>query len=303
MAKVGIDLGHGENTWEKTGGKGVKTNLTPEGRMEEHWFNAAVGLYSKEILERHNVEVVMAQKPYQDEVPLRTRTNYYNAQKCDLIVSDHANAGNSKANGFCVFYWYNSKEAKRLAEIILKHSKELPLKQFGTGVIASVPKTWTDFHICREPNMISPLIEWAFMTNKDDLKHLVDEDFRKKCGEIQAKAILEYLKIPYIQPMAAPPPREMCPKWDGVPMNRGQIGRLNILKPINLWKRNEDDKLEFVRILQPNSTFRVYGYDELHGGQYSVGGGYYVTKMEGYVHYQTPSKRTLEQAKVYFKNK
>jgi hypothetical protein len=56
-----------------------------------------------------------------------------------------------------------------------------------------------------------------------------------------------------------------------------------INKPINLWKRNSDNSLEFSRILYPGSKYRVYGYDSLYGGQYNVGGGYYITNMPAHI--------------------
>lgn len=69
------------------------------------------------------------------------------------------------------------------------------------------------------------------------------------------------------------------------PTTPNPLGELTTLKPINLWKRN-GDKLEFERILPANATYKVYGYDEKHGGQYNVGGGYFVTNMDGYVKYK-----------------
>lgn len=198
MATVGMDIGHSESTWELKGSKGIRTSLHPSGRFEEHWFNAEVSLIAKAILERHGVKVVMAQKPNDNvEVSLRARTDFYDAHNCDLIVSNHANAGVKTADGFCVFYWHNSADAKRFAQIILRHSKSLPIDQFGTGIIASVPNTWTDFHMCREPKAISPLIEWGFFTNENDLKLILSPEFRKQCGEVEAKAILEYFEIEY----------------------------------------------------------------------------------------------------------
>jgi N-acetylmuramoyl-L-alanine amidase len=84
--------------------------------------------------------------------------------------------------------------------------------------------------------------------------------------------------------------------WEGKELRSGQIGRITILKPINLWKRN-GNQLEMVRILQPGEVYRVYSYDEHHGGQYGVGGGLYVTNMPGYIKYETPSKAKLDLAR------
>lgn len=88
--------------------------------------------------------------------------------------------------------------------------------------------------------------------------------------------------------------------WDDVELKRGQIGRITILEPINLWKRDAKDKLTMARILQPGEVYRVYGYDEKHGGQYAVGSGYWITKMAGYIKYETPSKSLLAKAKQFY---
>ncbi len=82
--------------------------------------------------------------------------------------------------------------------------------------------------------------------------------------------------------------------WDGLLMVKGQIGKIKVIKPINLWKR-VGDKLVYERVLKPGEQYRVYRYDNLFGGQYGLGGGYYITKMAGYVDYRTPSKRKLAE--------
>jgi N-acetyl-anhydromuramyl-L-alanine amidase AmpD len=91
------------------------------------------------------------------------------------------------------------------------------------------------------------------------------------------------------------------PLWDDTEMKKGQIGKLTILKSINLWSDNTEGKLEMVRVLQPNEVYRVYGYRDDYGGQYNLGGGMWVTKIEGFIKYETPSKKVLEQAKIYYK--
>jgi len=91
-------------------------------------------------------------------------------------------------------------------------------------------------------------------------------------------------------------PEEQLPTqkvyWDGLLMKKGQIGKVEIVKPINLWKRN-GDKLEFVRVLNAGEQYRVYKFDTKYGGQYGLGDDHYVTKMVGYLNYKTPSKAKL----------
>jgi hypothetical protein len=81
--------------------------------------------------------------------------------------------------------------------------------------------------------------------------------------------------------------------WEGMKLVKGQIGKLEIVKPINLWKR-ENGKLQFVRVLKPGEQYRVYSYDSAFGGQYGVGGNYYITNMKGYIIYKTPPKEKLK---------
>lgn len=87
--------------------------------------------------------------------------------------------------------------------------------------------------------------------------------------------------------------------WDGLLMVKGQVGKIKVIKPINLWKR-DGNKLVFERVLKPGEQYRVYRYDNLFGGQYGLGGGYYITKMAGYVDYRTPSKKKLAELEAAY---
>lgn len=82
--------------------------------------------------------------------------------------------------------------------------------------------------------------------------------------------------------------------WDGLVLKQGQVGRVTVQKPINLWKKADNGKLQFVRILNPGEVYRVYGYSTDHFGQYAVGAGHYITKMDSYIKYETPSKAKLK---------
>lgn len=82
--------------------------------------------------------------------------------------------------------------------------------------------------------------------------------------------------------------------WGKTELKKGQIGKLTILKPINLWMGKDRKQVE-VRILNPDEEYRVYDYREEYGGQYNVGDNHWVTKMDGYIKYETPSKAMLEK--------
>lgn len=61
-----------------------------------------------------------------------------------------------------------------------------------------------------------------------------------------------------------------------------------------LWSEKDGELVE-ERILNPEEEYRVYGYREEHDGQYNVGGGMWVTKKDGFIIYETPSKGMLDK--------
>ena len=82
--------------------------------------------------------------------------------------------------------------------------------------------------------------------------------------------------------------------WGKTELKPGQKGKVTILKRINLWQDGPNGKLQMVRVLKPEEEYQVYDYREEYGGQYYVGGGHWVTKMDGYIKYETPSKAMFE---------
>lgn len=110
------------------------------------------------------------------------------------------------------------------------------------------------------------------------------------CFIVMLTMFLPVFNAPKVEAASAP-----VVYWDGMILKKGQIGRLDILKPINLWKRDSGDKLVFVRVLKPGERYRVYQYSSKYGGQYGLGGSCFVTNMKGYVAFKTPSKAKLQQ--------
>jgi len=83
--------------------------------------------------------------------------------------------------------------------------------------------------------------------------------------------------------------------WGKTEIKPGQIGKVTILKRINLWQDGPNGKLQMVRVLNPGEEYRVYRYRDDYEGQYNVGDGMWVTKMPEHIKYETPSKAMLEQ--------
>ncbi|MCP3025430.1 N-acetylmuramoyl-L-alanine amidase [Halobacillus sp. A5] len=190
MAKIGLDYGHGNNTFPPD--KGLR-----KGNREyhEHNFNSKLGLKVKKLLEHNGHEVVEGQKANSKDVDLTTRTNLYNREKVDLVWSIHANAGDKSASGRCAFYWHTAKDSKKAAELFIDEVKKAGYSTHGSGLHASKKGSWTNLHICRETNMTAVLTENGFMTNNKDFELIFgnkQEEYTDKMAEVHVKAISRF---------------------------------------------------------------------------------------------------------------
>jgi N-acetylmuramoyl-L-alanine amidase len=155
---------------------------------------------------------------------------------------------------------------------------------------------WLTAHILRQKNL--GVTDGKTLVSHDWVsKHLGGTDHTDPIGYLKSHGITwaQHVQNVHDEYESFFKPEKVL--WDGSELKKGQIGRITVLKKINLWKRDESNKLKFVRILQPGERYRVYGYDDLYKGQYSVGGGCWITKMDGYIKYETPSKKLLDQLK------
>lgn len=196
MVVVALDIGHGSNTFPPS--KGVYKNGKG---FAEHDFNSELVKKIEPLLKASGIDVLVYQKPNSVDVPLRTRTNYYNSKKVRLVYSIHANYnGNTDVNGICAFYWHKSSTAKRLAEIVIEEVKKKGYGTHGNGLHASTPGTWTDLHICRETDMDAVLVENGFMSGNKDFDYIFGKSkskYIKDLSEAHAKAICRFLGVNY----------------------------------------------------------------------------------------------------------
>jgi N-acetylmuramoyl-L-alanine amidase len=188
---VANDVGHHEDTWELTGGKGVVG-------FEEFHFNNAVGLYLSAELKRHGITEILGQNfGAVKEVGINDRVDVYNDNRCDIVVSSHADySTNRDVNGHCVYYWGTSTNGKKLAMLVDKYAdlllpsadrnlRECSLKQYNFGIV-------------RDTNMPAVLAEWAFFSNSGDVALLKSDMYRRLCAEVYMRAICDFFAIDYI---------------------------------------------------------------------------------------------------------
>lgn len=180
MKIVCIDAGHGIETAGKR---------SPDGRLKEYEFNRAVASRMKPMLEKMGYKVVIT-CPTEKEVDLNERCNIANRTKADIFVSIHANAFGSTwndADGWEVLIAKRGSESEKLAKLLEAESKVLGLDNRGI-------KERTDLCVLNGTHMPAVLIEFGFMTDKEECAMLLSGAFRTKAANATCKAIDCYFK-------------------------------------------------------------------------------------------------------------
>lgn len=197
--KIVLDAGHGFSTIGKR---------SPDG-MREYEFNRVVADYMKAALEQYEGVTVKFTHDDKRDVPLIERTNMANAWGADLLVSIHANAYQGVMGGhggIDTFVYGTVGHSYKIAQIVQRNLiAATGLRNRGVKV--------ANFHMLRETDMPAILIEHGFMDSTTDLPFLKSDDYRKLCGETNAKSIAEYYGLKRKQAPAQAPqlPKEEKP--------------------------------------------------------------------------------------------
>lgn len=176
MPKVFLSAGHG----------GSDPGAVANG-LYEKTINLNTLLLCQAELIRHGVTVVCSRVTDVDD-PVSQEVNEANASKADIAVSFHANAGGG--DGFEAFYYSTSAKGKKLAGLCEKHVKTLG--QNSRGI-----KKGDHLRFIKGTKMTSILVESFFVDNSTDKKIGDTIAEQRAFGVAYAKAILEYLRIPY----------------------------------------------------------------------------------------------------------
>lgn len=196
--KVVLDPGHGVETAGKR---------SPDGVYREHEFALDLARRLKALLEARGVEVILTRADEHD-VSLADRVGRSNAASPDLFVSLHSNAAGSGAEwmaprGFGIYTSAAGDAAgrNRAARAILARAKEAGIPLWGGGLHHNL-----DLYVLRCTTAPAVLIEHLFHDNKEDCALLLENSFRDKLAEVDARGILDYLGVAW-EPVNSP----ICP--------------------------------------------------------------------------------------------
>lgn len=174
MPKVFLSAGHGGND----------PGAVAYG-MKEKDINLNIMLECNNILVRHNVTTVLSRKKDEDD-SVTQEAKEANASGAEIAISFHTNAGGGDGSESL----YYSSTGKKLAELCEKYT--VAIGQNSRGV-----KERSGLHFLKATTMPAVICECAFIDNDNDNNIIDTKKEQKAFGKAYAKAILEYLKIPY----------------------------------------------------------------------------------------------------------
>jgi N-acetylmuramoyl-L-alanine amidase len=198
-----LDAGHGYNTPGKR---------SPDG-MREYEFNRAVANYAKQLLENYKNVTVYFSHSDQRDISLKARTDKANSLNVDIFVSIHANAfgGGDWNNVSGIETYVYPTRPPGAFQLAQKIQRNLVI---STGLENRGVKT-ADFHVLRETEMDAVLVECGFMTNRNDIKLLRSETYRRTVAEGIVKALAQQFSL-QTKSNAAPKPAPAPPSSNSV---------------------------------------------------------------------------------------
>ena len=193
--KIIIDAGHNSSTAGKR---------SFDGGFREYEFNFDVATRIKKYLDNYpqlSTEVLQINTT-NSTTELNERVTYINNSGAKLVVSIHANAFGTDwntANGWEIYCYKMKGESLKLAQAI--KSESLPY----LGLRDRGIKDGSAFALVGRTNPTAVLIEHGFYTNKVEVELLKSDAFREKCAIADAKGILKYLGIAWVEPKVETP--------------------------------------------------------------------------------------------------
>lgn len=177
--RIVIDAGHGEPDGGATGVQGVK----------EQEINLAIAFKVQEFLEQSGAEVVVTRadensihdsgstirsKKISD---MKNRRKIMNESNADVFVSIHMNQfDQTQYRGHQVFYSKNNEQSKQIAQLIQARLIEVldpPEKR-------EIKPASKDIYLLHNAEIPAVLIECGFLSNPEEEKLLLTEEYQKK---------------------------------------------------------------------------------------------------------------------------
>ncbi|OXM17513.1 N-acetylmuramoyl-L-alanine amidase [Paenibacillus herberti] len=174
--KIVLDAGHGGRDVGATGQSGLE-----EKEITLH----TIQNIKKLLLEKTGAEVILT-RDEDESLSLAERAKISNDHNADLFISIHYDAfESSDVSGITTYY--GDDKHQQLANLIHEKIFEQDMEVRDRGV------TTGDYHVLRENESPSILLELGFISNKEDEQRMQSLEFQTNTANLIAEGIVEYL--------------------------------------------------------------------------------------------------------------
>lgn len=183
--KIVIDAGHGGYD---NGAQGAET------KVAESVVNLAIAKELKAVLQEYGVTVVMTREDEyavasQKDRDMAKRAEIIAEANADMMVSIHQNIyEDSSVKGPQVFFLSYGGEAEKLAKAVQAAMNE------RLDVSSPRKALNENYMILKSGSQPSIIVECGFLSNPDEEKLLLDEDYQKKIAQAITAGIVDYIK-------------------------------------------------------------------------------------------------------------
>jgi len=157
--------------------------------LEEKEVNLKIARKLKKILEKNGAEVVMTRSG-EDSVALYDRPKIAIQQGCDILISIHNNALPDGVNPFynngSATYYYHPQSLALAREIQAQLLRRLKLPDYGIY--------YGNLVLTRPSQLLSVLVESAFMMIPEQEQLLKTDRFQKRCAQAIYRGILNFIE-------------------------------------------------------------------------------------------------------------
>ncbi|MEF3306332.1 N-acetylmuramoyl-L-alanine amidase [Paenibacillus sp. GYB003] len=153
-------------------------------KTEEKKINLSTAQFVAEELRRAGARVVMTRTADKEQPELSERAEASNKQRADAFVSIHYNASPKKVSGTLVYYYSVSKDRALARSIEASLAKSGGLKSNGIS--------FGDYHVLRENDRPSVLLELGFLTDSRDESVVRKNDYQRKAAAAVVAGLADY---------------------------------------------------------------------------------------------------------------
>lgn len=186
---VVVDSGHGGRDSGKVSDSGVL----------EKDVNLQIALLLKEELSKQGIQVIMTRESdvglYEEtdsnkkSSDMKARLELIESAGCDIVVSIHQNSySDPKVKGAQCFYYTDSKEGKRLAEII---QSQLVSEVDPTN--HRLAKGNDSYYLLKKSSVPTVIVECGFLSNPQETALLTTSEYQQLLAENIAMSVVSYL--------------------------------------------------------------------------------------------------------------